>query len=387
MAKCRSCASDQVSVALDIGELPVSNGYDRPGEESPRNSLMLGACPACGLLQLINPFSAALLSQVVPKWVAYKEPEEHLDLVCAKIREIVGDITGVLSGLSAIDTSLVARLRHCGWGAGREKDETLANQRHLETVVANVESGSAELPARGSVLIVARHVLDHVRELGVFFDLLRSRLGDGGWVLFEVPSSIRFLEKRDPLMLWESHANYFTSDSLQQTLLRHGFTTEWCELLRANDSDVLVALARKTTPYSPVAAGSKAPPWDLINFFVDEYAPRSKAYQRRFGQVKNSGQRIGLLGAGHMANLFLNLYHLAGYFDFAFDDDPFKAGLRMPGSNLPILPTSAIADRNIGTLILGVNRNAEERVAARFAHDYPSLQLGSIFPDSPFSLL
>jgi hypothetical protein len=387
MAKCRSCASDQVSVVLDAGELPVSNGYVRPGEESPRNPLMLGACPACGLLQLVNPFSAAILSQIVPKWVAYKEPEEHLDLVCSKIREIVGDATGVISGLSAIDTSLVARLRRHKWGAGRETDENLANLRHLETVVADMESGATGMPTHASSFVVARHILDHVRQLGAFLEFLRSRLGDGGWVLFEVPSSIQFLQKRDPLMLWESHANYFTWDTLQQTLLRHGFATEWCELLRANDSDILVVLARKSTTHSTVPTGSKALSSDLINSFVSEYAPRAEAYQRRFAQFKSSNQRIGLLGAGHMANLFLNVYHLEDYFDFAFDDDPFKAGLQMPGSNLPILPTSEIANKNIGTLVLGVNRNAEARVAARFTQDHPSIRLGSIFSDSPFSLL
>ena len=386
MATCRSCGCERVSILLHGGELPVSNGYLRPGDTPPLNGLVLGSCRSCGLLQLVDPFPAKHLQEIVPKWVFYKEPEEHLDEVCAKVADIIGESPGRVGGVSALDTSLVARLRKRGWTSGSESDGDLAKQTHLESVVGNFEAGKARHPEPGVDFIVARHVLDHVRQLEMFLASLGSRVAPRGRILFEVPSSAPFLQKRDPLMLWESHANYFTEQTLQETLLRHGFEVEWCQPLRANDTNLLVALARKAGRQvaTPSADGVQDP--ELIGPFVAEFAGRREAYMEKFERLKSTHKTIALLGAGHMGNLFINLYRLGRFFDFAFDDDPAKAGLCLPGSNLPILPTAQIGEKGVGLIVLSVNRNIEQRVAVRLKQVHPDLEFVSIFPDSAFAI-
>jgi len=387
MAACRSCGCGQVSVLLDAGALPVSNGYLRAGETPPLNELVLGACRSCGLLQLVDPFPASILQKMVPKWVFYKEPEEHLDEVCDKVAGIIGDQHGRIGGVSALDASLVARFRQRGWTNSHEQDADLARHTHLESVVGSFESGRAQMPEQGSDLIVARHILDHVRGLGVFFRSLGSRVAPEGRILFEVPSSTPFLQQRDPLMLWESHANYFTEQSLQATLLRQGFEVEWCQPFRSNDTNLLVVLARKSARAVALPSGDNLCDWDSIESFVGEFAGRRQSYEEEFGRLKGSHGTIALLGAGHMGNLFINLYRLGRFFDFAFDDDPSKANLLLPGSNLPILPTTQIVEKGVGLLVLSVNRNIEERVVARLRQSYPDMKFASIFPDSAFAIL
>ena len=54
-----------------------------------------------------------------------------------------------------------------------------------------------------------------------------------------------------------------------------------------------------------------------------------------------------MLGAGHMTERFVNLYGLAERIEFVVDDSPNKQGLFMPGSRLPILPSSELVEREL----------------------------------------
>ena len=88
-----------------------------------------------------------------------------------------------------------------------------------------------------------------------------------------------------------------------------------------------------------------------------------------------------------MGSLFINLYDLACSFDCVLDDDPRKVGMELPGSRLPIFPSSEIHDRDIRTIVLAINRNSEERVVERLRAKQPNLRIASIFRSSKFSIL
>lgn len=65
----------------------------------------------------------------------------------------------------------------------------------------------------------------------------------------------------------------------------------------------------------------------------------------------------------------INFMGLAPFIDCVIDDNPKKAGLRMPGSHLPIVPSSELAARNIRTCISTLSPESEIRVRQKFA-DY-----------------
>jgi pyrroline-5-carboxylate reductase len=77
---------------------------------------------------------------------------------------------------------------------------------------------------------------------------------------------------------------------------------------------------------------------------------------------KNNIGKIALFGAGHMGCTFVNLLQLQNLVDFFVDDNPDKAGLYMPGSRLPIYPSSALLGREIKLCLLSLNPAIEEKV-------------------------
>lgn len=101
-----------------------------------------------------------------------------------------------------------------------------------------------------------------------------------------------------------------------------------------------------------------------------------------------AGGGVAILGAGHRSVAFVNLLGLAPWLRAVIDDDPRKQGLLIPGSQLPIRPSSVLAGGEIRTCLLGVKPEDEVRVVAR---NEVLVKAGgrflSIFPLSPQFLL
>ena len=109
---------------------------------------------------------------------------------------------------------------------------------------------------------------------------------------------------------------------------------------------------------------------------------------RHLRNLKQEGARVALFGAGHLAVKFLNLLGLGDLVHCVVDDDPNKLGLRLPGSGLPIRPSSALLDENIDTCLLCLSPESERKVIAgqhRFLNNGGRFR--SIFALSPIALV
>ena len=69
-----------------------------------------------------------------------------------------------------------------------------------------------------------------------------------------------------------------------------------------------------------------------------------------------------MFGAGHLACMFINVMGLNDEIAFVVDDHPAKRGLRMPGSSLPILPSSALIDDGVSVCLTSLSPESEEKV-------------------------
>lgn len=375
---CRLCHRATCESVLRAGRLPVSNGYVAAGQVAPVRDLHLGRCPACDLFQLIDPFAAQELAAQVPPWVRYGEPESHLDDLCGLLAAgLTADAS--IGGVSYVDETLVRRFRDRGFALGAELDHRLgAAARSLEETLVELEAGV--FPGTGHDLIVARQILDHARCPDDFLRTLHAALAPGGRLLIEVPSSRASFEQPDPLLLWESHANFFTAGPLERALERNGFGIEWSRALVADRTAVLVVVGRKVDRPSPAAAAAETrdvPP-ALVRGFVEHVARRRERLHARCGSIRAAGGRIALYGAGHVGSLFLNLFDLGPFFEMAIDDDPRKLGLLLPGSGLPIRPLAELGPRRITDLVLSVHPRVEAAVVARIRDSGAPLEIHSL---------
>ncbi len=378
---------------LETGEHPVSNGYVRVGMVAAVKPLTLARCERCKLLQLAGTFSESDLAAAVPKWVRYGEPEAHLDQVASVLADLLGnDRTRTVAGLSYIDQSLQDRLRTMGFEQQHSLDVLNGveptNRCSIESVLAGIQGGSWHSDGRRFDLLLARHVFDHVRDLEAFCRFVRASLAEHGRVVLEVPDSTPDIVARNPLMLWEGHASYFSPRSLRRTLEASGLRVITQRQFAPGGHALLWAVCAPAVDEPDESSISEMPDLDeaAIDEFVHAFAPNRNALRDAMSQIRARYAKVVMLGAGHIGNLFLNLHGLGRYIDCVLDDDARKSGLLLPGSQLPIQPGSAVAGLDDLFILMAVNPAIEERVIDKWRQQIPNAAFGSIFSQSPRSI-
>jgi hypothetical protein len=229
-------------------------------------------------------------------------------------------------------------------------------------------------------VLIVRHVLEHAYDTRAALEWASRLVRPGGYVVFEVPDTVRALDRLDYTTVWEEHTLYFTAHTLRGCLERNGFKVLSLETYAYTLENSLVVIAR---PGGRVS--STAPPVNDIaraQRFIEEF-PRVRDHVRK--QLRDRG-RIAMLGAGHLTGACVNLYGLGDRIEFVADDNANKQGLFMPGSRLPILPSPELVAREIDLCLMTVRPEIEDAVAAKNAAFTARGVLASVFPDSPYSI-
>ncbi|MFO0823444.1 MAG: methyltransferase domain-containing protein [Gemmataceae bacterium] len=391
MHNCRVCGRIGVREHLDFGPQAIRNRFLRSsGELEFTHPLCLGYCGLCGVVQLTDP---PPVEEVRPcfDWISYNEPERHLDELVQSLVQLPG-ITpnSSVAGLTYKDDSTLARLNRLGFANTWRPD--LRADLGIESPNAGIESVQQKLrPEHATSLIakfgrpdmlIVRHVLEHTHDTRAALAWAARLVEPGGYVIFEVPDAVRALDRLDYTTVWEEHTLYFTPVTLRACLGLPGFDVLSVETYTYTLENSLVVIARAgdaqhRTVANDVGGMARA------DRFVSEFQRVRERIRRR---LRGRG-RVAMLGAGHLTGAFINLYGLADQIEFVADDNPNKQGLFMPGSRLPILPSSELVKRDIDLCLMTVRPEIEDAVVARNAEfTARGGVLASVFPDSPYSL-
>jgi hypothetical protein len=394
---CRSCGKPLHTKILDMGSLPLCNRFLlNPVEPEYLHPLALGICPSCGLLQILEP---PPVGEVAPRfpWIMYNEPEGHLDHLAGILLGMVkANGCTVVAGVSYKDDTTLERLRvgemGGGWRITPEELGVNASKVEIETVQERFTPERAAQIGKqhGSAdILIVRHILEHAHDLESFLAALKILVRPEGLLVFEVPDCTAVLTLKDYSTIWEEHILYFTPFTLQVCLESHGF-----EVLRLENypyplENSLVAIARplRAGHISPLADQDRERELDQALDYLAAFPLERARYQQDLAEYRHQGGKIALLGAGHLACAFVNLLGLKEYIECILDDDPNRQGLFMPGSRLPIKPSTTLQDQQIRLCLLSLNPMNEERVIARqqgFVERGGEFK--SIFPASQYAM-
>ena len=124
-----------------------------------------------------------------------------------------------------------------------------------------------------------------------------------------------------------------------------------------------------------------------VEAFAGGLPQHRDSLQQFLGAFRDREGEVALFGAGHLGCAFVNFLRLAPYVTFAIDDNPHKQGLFLPGSRLPIRPSSSLEDERVRMCLLAASPVAEATIADRHrAFESRGGVLASIFPSSPRAL-
>ena len=384
------CSEDTL---LNAGLHPVSNRYLRSRlDEEVMYPLIIGQDKKSGVISLTTSFPP---QELIPRfdWISYNEPEPHLDHTVDFLCRLEGvNEKSVVGGITFKDDSTLLRFARRGFktwrldihddlnivekGAGTESIQAALNTQKAHKI--SKKNGHADI-------LIVRHILEHVYDLLEFISALKLLVSKNGYIVFEIPDCTRSLELFDYTMLWEEHLYYFTPFTLKIMLNICGF-----ELIRFENYDYpfensMVAVTRVSDNQTV-----KIPEDRLRVELV-----RGKQYGKEFGEYRTKFReifteyhqkngKIALLGAGHLAGMFIWLFQLQEFIECVIDDNPQKQGLLMPASRLPILSSHVLLEEEISLCLLGLNPMNEDKV---ISNNQEFIEKGgkflSIFPASP----
>lgn len=330
-------------------------------------------------------------------WISYNEPDRHLDELTQTLLALPGlPADPLLAGLSYKDEPVLDRLAAAGRHRAVRPDFRVdlgieGPGAGMETLQDRLDDDAADrLVARHGRpdLLIARHLLEHSNDLRRTVAALRRWVRPGGYLVFEVPDSAQTLADFDYSTLWEEHVLYFTAPTLAATVaqldlervasLRYPYPLEDC----------LVAIARNAPSPSDRAEGAPAPKAEfaLGANLAAAFAPTAQRWRDYLAPFAARPGAVAIFGAGHRAATFINLLGLAPLIGCVIDDDPRKAGLHLPGSGLPIRPSSILADGRIELCLTALSPESDERVHQRQgAFLVAGGRMESIYPRSRYA--
>jgi len=364
-----SCGHALSQPVLDLGELPPCNRYVKTGVVADTHKMRVTDCPACGLVQLVDPPPPAFIVPRVP-WIRYNEPEAHLDDVAKTLLGLFARPPRNALGVGLFDAPLLDRLK--AFGLEIASADLLAGQAaqydfpafpYLETIQACLcPTTLSRLTMPPADIVSCRFLLEHSHDPIASLTGLKRLMTPDGILLIEIPDSSKFISALDYSFLWEEHVCYFVESTIKSMAVQAGFAVAAVVRNEAQLEDTLVLALRQAavgaSPSRPAAADASA-----FDAYRAAFPSRREAYRKRLQGLASKGA-VALIGMGHQSVMFVNAFGLQSFISCLVDDDANKIGCYAPGNgSRPIVASSSLLDRtDIAACLLAVSPRVESKV-------------------------
>lgn len=391
---CHQCGQSNIKIGLMLKNQCIAHKYLKDSKAFQyQQDMVIGQCHSCGLVQLLNTFP---INQLVPSydWITCTEPEAHLDGLVSTLSALPGiDEQSEISGLTFKEQSTLDRFNCKGFTKTRILDPELDFSifdpcSKIELVQHRFNSTSSNKIVkkyRKADVFIARHILEHAYSLNEFVNASLDLVRDDGYVVFEIPDCETGLNNGDPTILWEEHTIYFTEKTFKFFLNTLDYPVVHFKRVKYKYEDAFVAVLQKS-PLKQEATIKLENEFQRFDNFSDKLHKNKKNIALFLEGERNMGKKIGVIGAGHMANAFINGYSLGKYVDYIIDDNPNMLGLYMPGCNKKIVSSDVIGTLSVDILLSTLSEQGEAKVRSRLEDKLQEIEFMSIYSQDENSI-
>jgi len=350
--RCQVCESDAIEVIFETHEVPVHVGLLWPKREealkAPIGEIRLGYCRNCGyvsnldfnpeLMQYTQEYDNSL--HFSPRFQSYARSQADR---LVEIYNLYGkDIIEIGSGKGDFLRTLCELGDNRGIGFDPSYVPDL-NEKKQSTKIRFIKDYYSEQYSYYKVdLICSRHVLEHIPHPTEFLTTLRRTLGNrtDTAIFFEVPD---FLSTLSELRIWDiiyEHCSYFTGRSLAFLVEKCNF--DILDIASEFDGQFLTIdlqphqNSRQNKPRTNNTNQDDKD--DKVERFINNYNQKMSIWKRQLKEIKESGKRAVVWGAGAKGLSFLNMLKVQNEIKFAVDINPRKHGMYIAGTGQKIIP-------------------------------------------------
>jgi 2-polyprenyl-3-methyl-5-hydroxy-6-metoxy-1,4-benzoquinol methylase len=366
--RCRFCQHELNISFIDLGMTPLSNAYiSKEHLHSKEDFYPLHAytCEHCFLVQLQEfekPESIfkdyMYFSSYSESWL--KHSKEYVEMMVS--RHDIGSDSQVIE-IASNDGYLLQYFKEKGIPVlGIEPAANVAKvaqQKGIPTLVEffgkKVAADLATVQGIGANLIIANNVIAHVPNLIEFVNGLKILLNKHGIITIEFPHLLRLIEENQFDTIYHEHFSYFSLLTVQKIFNKFGLAIFDVEELNTHGGSLRIFAKHTEDSSKPVNVRvgqlidreKKFGMQDLRKYrqFTERVNKTKHDILEFLIQSKRQGKTIVGYGAPAKGNTLLNYCGIGtDFLDYTVDRSPYKQGLFLPGTHIPIESPEKIFD-------------------------------------------
>jgi len=371
---CRLCAGSELELVLALTPTPPANAFVPPAERDkpqPVFPLDLFLCKSCFHLQMLDVVDPRLLFENYV-YVSGTSPVfvRHFQDYAAELIRRYKPAPGALAlDIGSNDGTLLRFFKEAGLAVlGIDPARSIAEaatQAGIETAVGFFTPEFAERlrSERGPATIVtANNVFAHIDDLAGVVRGVRSLLAPAGIFAFEVSYLADVVEKTLFDTIYHEHLSYHSVRPLIRFFAAHGMELIEAQRIPSHGGSLRGIAQLRGGPWKVGPSVGEA--LALEERLGLDKAESFRAFGRDIDRVKAELRRVlqgfkaagkSIAGFGAPAKATTLMYHFGigpEIVDFIVDDSPLKQGLLTPGMHIPVLGSSALAERHPDYLIV-----------------------------------
>lgn len=408
LTRCLACGGAHLVPVLSLGRQALANSYHGGPQGSataavqPGYELALNRCSACFHCQL----SAAVAPDLLYKHYVYVSGttttlRDYFAWFADKLEAVAPPQPGrAVLELACNDGSLLEELRARGYGTllGVDPAENLRELTRTKglDVVCDYwgTAAAARLGARSFDVMIAMNVLAHGPDPLDFLKACRARLAPGGRVFVQT-SQAYMIDRGEFDTIYHEHHSFFSTLSMQALANRAGLRVIAVEHVPVHGTSSLFTLAADLPVEASVVAmleqEAQRGLYDQATY--DRFAAAARRVREQFARIVAEHRAEGYAAVGYgaaaKANTFLQFAAAQGDASHAarlaavVDDNPLKQGLYTPGTDLPIVPPTALAEIDTPVLHVVTAWNFRDEIVRRIraVRDRPDDRFVAYFPE------
>ncbi len=370
MKACRACGSAQVNSFFSLGNMPLANAllaHPQLDMEEPRYPLDLSFCQECYLIQLDQIVAPEKLFSEYLYFSSFSTDMVHHACAIANRLVIERNLTSdsLIVEIASNDGYLLQWYQKSDIPVlGIEPAQNIAKVAQDEkNIPTRVEFFGVDLAqklnreGKQADIIHANNVMAHVPDINGFVQGIRLILKPEGMAVIEVPYAVDMIERGEFDTIYHEHVYYFSVTALDKLFKKHDLIIKQVERISIHGGSLRLFV----TPITSAAQQEDS----VLNLLDSEKQMRQqwqldlkvKQLQvelvSKLRDLKKAGKTIAAYGASAKGSTLLNYFGIGReIIEYVVDRSIYKQGKYMPGVLIPILPPSALSERQPDYVLL-----------------------------------
>lgn len=373
--KCRICFSKKLYKFVDLGNMPIPNGFLKENQltkDEKKYPLACYFCEDCGLVQLthvVNP--KIMFSHYVYVPSGARVMLNNFNNLANEARKQVSlNSKSLVCDIGSNDGSLLKAFKPYGVRVlGIDPAKNLAklaikNGIPTEAVLFNEKNTDKIIKKWGRAdVVTATNVIAHIDDLHEVFKSLKNLLKTNGVFITEFPYLLDLIEKNQFDTIYHEHLSYFSLKPWQKIAGEYGFEITSIQRLSIHGGSIRIFHKKKEK--------IKLKKSRVLNYLInleeqrglyvrktyDDFTKRLQKIKNdlnfKLNNIKKSGKKIVGYGAPAKGNVLTHFFDIGkDVLDYIVDSTPYKQGLFTPGKHIPIFSEQQIDNNKPDYLLI-----------------------------------